>query len=224
MIPVFFLIASAVNIGLNFLLVPKYGMYAAAWTHVAGFAILAVTVYFYSEKWYPIPYEWGRLLKIVLAAGLTLAAAWGVGWALGQDVYMPYDELVLTTLAQVPTLLIFPLVLFATRFFTPGERQKLGRMLHRRRGRAATEPAVATGGAAAASAASGAAAVGAPAGEQPAAGATASATTPEAEGGAPVDRAHHLSADDEEAEEEELEMEKEADVDFIEGPTTTTIT
>ena len=96
MIPVFFLIASAVNIGLNFLLVPTYGMYAAAWTDVAGFAILAVTVYFYSEKWYPIPYEWGRLLKIVLAAGLTLAAAWGVGWALGQDVYMPYDELVLT--------------------------------------------------------------------------------------------------------------------------------
>ncbi len=136
MIPVFFVIASAANIGLNFLLVPKYGMYAAAWTHVAGFAILAVTVYFYSEKWYPIPYEWGRLLKIVLAAGLTLAAAWGVGWALGQDVYMPYGELVLTTLAQVPTLLIFPLVLFATRFFTPGERQKMGRMLHRRRGRA----------------------------------------------------------------------------------------
>ena len=50
MIPVFFLIASAVNIGLNFLLVPEYGMYAAAWTHVAGFAILAVTVYFYSRE------------------------------------------------------------------------------------------------------------------------------------------------------------------------------
>ena len=109
-------------------------MYAAAWTHVAGFAILAVTVYFYSEKWYPIPYEWGRLLKIVLAAGLTLAAAWGVGWALGQDVYMPYDELVLTTLAQVPTLLLFPLVLFVTGFFTPGERERLWRALRRRAG------------------------------------------------------------------------------------------
>ncbi len=217
MIPVFFVIASAVNIGLNFLLVPKYGMYAAAWTHVAGFAILAVTVYFYSEKWYPIPYEWGRLLKIVLAAGLTLAAAWSVGWALGQDVYMPYGELVLTTLAQVPTLLIFPLVLFATRFFTPGERQKMGRMLHKRRRRRA---AVGAGGAAVV----GAAAVGASAGGPPAYGATAGAPTPEAEGEAPVDRARHLSADDEAAEEEELEMEKEADVDFIEGPTTTTIT
>ncbi len=68
-------------------------MWAAAWTHVTGFAILAVTVYFYSEKWYPIPYEWRRLLLIVLAAGLTLAAAWGVGRAFGQSVYMPYREL-----------------------------------------------------------------------------------------------------------------------------------
>lgn len=202
MIPVFFLIASAANIGLNFLLVPTYGMYAAAWTHVAGFAILAVTVYFYSEKWYPIPYEWSRLLKIVLAAGLTLAAAWGVGRALGQDVYMPYDQLVLTTLAQLPTLIIFPLVLLATRFFTPGEKDRIGRAL-RRRGRRAAE-ATAGGGAVAAGGAAGA------------------VDTPAS--AAPVDRAHHLTADDTQAEEEELEMEKEADVDFIEGPSTTTIT
>ncbi len=202
MIPVFFLIASAANIGLNFLLVPTYGMYAAAWTHVAGFAILAVTVYFYSEKWYPIPYEWSRLLKIVLAAGLTLAAAWGVGRALGQDVYMPYDQLVLTTLAQLPTLIVFPLVLLATRFFTPGEKDRIGRAL-RRRGRRAAE-ATAGGGAVAAGGAAGA------------------VDTPAS--AAPVDRAHHLTADDAQAEEEELEMEKEADVDFIEGPSTTTIT
>ncbi len=197
MIPVFFLIASAVNIGLNFLLVPAYGMYAAAWTTVAGFAILAVTIYFYSERWYSIPYEWGRLLKIVLAAGVTLAAAWGIGRALGQDVYMPYDQLVLTTLAQVPTLVLFPLVLFVTGFFTRGEREKLSHALGRMRGRgAAVQPAMA-----------GAAAV------APITGAAVQ-----------DDRATQLSADDVEAEKEELEMEKEADVDFIEGPSTTTIT
>jgi hypothetical protein len=227
MIPVFFLIASAANIGLNFLLVPAYGMYAAAWTHVAGFAILAVTVYFYSEKWYPIPYEWGRLLKIVLAAGLTLAAAWGLGWALGQDVYMPYGDLVLTTLAQVPTLLVFPLVLLASGFFTPGERERIGRLL-RRRGRRAGEPAAAAGAAAAGAAAAGAVGVG-EAGVAPADETAGSARPADAAAasGAPaegVDRTRELTEDDAAAEEEELEMEKEADVDFIEGPTTTTIT
>jgi hypothetical protein len=210
MIPVFFLIASAVNIGLNFLLVPEYGMYAAAWTHVAGFAILAVTVYFYSQKWYPIPYEWGRLLKIVLATAVTLAAAWGVGRALGQDVYMPYDELVLTTLVQVPTLLLFPLVLLATRFFTPGERERIGRALRRGRGRRAVVPAAATAGGAAVAGATGA---GALAAAPPADAATV-----------PVDRTRQLDQDDVAAEEEELEMEKEAEVDLLEGPSTTTIT
>ena len=189
MIPVFFLIGSAVNIGLNFLLVPRYGMYAAAWTTVAGFAILAVTVYFYSERWYPIPYEWGRLLKLTLATVLTLAVVWGLARALGQDVAMPYDELVLTTLAQVPALLVFPLVLWATGFFTPGEKDMLARLLHR-----AGRPAEAVG--------------------------VAGAGAPTRAG----DREHELSREDEDAEEEALEMEKEADVDFLEGPTTTTVT
>jgi hypothetical protein len=201
MIPVFFVIASAANIALNFLLVPEYGMWAAAWTHVAGFAILAVTVYFYSEKWYPIPYEWRRLLTIVLAAGLTLAAAWSVGWAFGQSVYMPYGELVVSTLAQVPTLLVFPLVLFATGFFTPGERQKLAGAARRLTGREAAQ--VTAAGAAGATSLAGGATIG---------------------GAKTGDRTTHLSADDVEAEEEELEMEKEADIDFIEGPSTTTIT
>ncbi len=202
MIPVFFLIASGVNIGLNFLLVPRYGMYAAAWTHVAGFAILAVTVYFYSEKWYPIPYEWRRLLKIVLATVLTLAAAWGIARAFGQSVYMPYDELVVSSLAQVPALLVFPLALLATGFFTPGERDKLRRAFGRLSGRRS---------------------VPAPA-EDAAVPAAAAAALPAAAGGEEVDRSSRLSADDIEAEEEELEMEKAADIDLIEGPTTTTIT
>ena len=34
MIPIFFAIASAANIALNFWLVPDYGMWAAAWTTV----------------------------------------------------------------------------------------------------------------------------------------------------------------------------------------------
>ncbi len=196
MVPVFFLIGSAVNIGLNFLLVPRYGMYAAAWTTVVGFAILAVTVYFYSERWYPIPYEWGRLLKIVLATGLTLSAAWGLARALGQDVYMPYGRLVLTTLAQTPTLLVFPALLWVTGFFTPGERQTIARVI-RRLGRPRAVLATAAAGSAAS--------------------ATGVGSAEE------VDREHSLTAEDEAAEEEALEMEKEADTDLLEGPTTNTI-
>jgi len=147
MIPVFFAIASAANIALNFWLIPQYGMWAAAWTTVAGYVILAVTVYFYSQKWYPIPYEWARLLKVLLATVVALAVAWGLGRALGLSVYSPLDELVLKTLATAPAVLLFPLVLWATHYFTPGERQRLGSAARRLTGRPAAQVAAAGGAA-----------------------------------------------------------------------------
>ena len=125
MIPVFFAISSAVNISLNFWLIPEYGMWAAAWTTVIGYAILAITVYFYSQHWYPIRYEWARLLKVLLATGVTLGVVWGIAWLSGEDVAMPYDELVVRTLIKTPALLLFPLVLWVTGFFEPGERRRL---------------------------------------------------------------------------------------------------
>src|SRR5665647_2915453 len=70
LIPVITLVASGVNIGLNFLLVPVYGMYAAAWTTLIGFGILVVLVYFISNRWYPVPYEWRRLIVLGVAAAV----------------------------------------------------------------------------------------------------------------------------------------------------------
>jgi O-antigen/teichoic acid export membrane protein len=194
LIPVITLIASGVNIGLNFLLVPVYGMYAAAWTTTIGFTILAVLVYFVSNRYYPIPYEWRRLITLGAAAALTLGAAWAIGLAAGVGVHEPLLHLILGELAMTPALLVFPLVLWATRFFTPGERKKL-RALTRRLTRRRGAPAVATGPAIPAVAAD-------------AAGATAAPFGPE---GA-------LTEDDLEAEVEETEIE--AEVDIAEGGST----
>ena len=55
LIPVITLIASGVNVALNFVLVPTYGMWAAAWTTVLGFGILAVLVYFVLQALLPDP-------------------------------------------------------------------------------------------------------------------------------------------------------------------------
>jgi len=199
MVPVITLVASGVNVGLNFLLVPKYGMWAAAWTTVVGFGILALLIYFVSNKWYPIPYEWRRLITLSVAAGLTLGAAWAIGWSLGVSVYQPFGSLVAGQLAMTPALLVFPLVLWAARFFTPEERQILGRLwrrVTRRRKPAPVAAAVPT-----------AALAGAGLG-----GAIA--------GAAPGDRASdgELTPDDEEAELEETEVE--AEVDIVEGGST----
>jgi O-antigen/teichoic acid export membrane protein len=201
MIPVFFLIASAANVALNFIVVPRYGMWGAAWTHVAGFTILAVTVYFYSRHWYPIPYEWRRLLKVVLATVVTLGVAWAIAWATGVDVALPFWELAWRTVAMMPALLLFPLVLWATGFFTPGESERLrhaAASLTRRREVAA----VGAGGTAT--------------------GAGAGGVGPADAGGlSPADATEPpgdvLGPDELAAEDDELEMEAEAGIDITEG-------
>jgi hypothetical protein len=197
LIPVITLIASGVNVGLNFLLVPVYGMYAAAWTTTIGFGILAVLVYFISNRWYPIPYEWRRLITLGAATALTLVVAWAIGRAVGLAVDVPLSDLIVDELAVTPALLLFPLVLWAGRFFTPSERRRLAGAGRRLTGRRAPAPALA--GAAAAGAVATAAVPG-----------TAAAT-------APCDHAcaEELSEDDLEAEAEETELE--AEVDIAEG-------
>jgi peptidoglycan biosynthesis protein MviN/MurJ (putative lipid II flippase) len=205
LIPVITLVASAVNVGLNFLLVPEYGMWAAAWTTTIGFGILAVLVYFVSNKWYPIPYEWRRLLIILGATVLTLGAGWAIGWAAGVSVSEPLTDLILGSLAMTPALLLFPLVLWAGGFFTPGEQDRLraaARRLAGRRGQTAGAKSEET-----------------PAGRQPAADA-APETAALAGGAAGMAgaAAESLSDDDLKAEEEETEIE--AEVDIVEGGST----
>jgi len=197
MVPLITLVASGVNVALNFVLVPSYGMWAAAWTTVVGFGILAVLVYFVSNKWYPIPYEWRRLITLSVASALTLGAAWAIGWSLGVSVYQPFGSLVAGQLAMTPALLVFPLVLWVARFFTPQERKMIGRL-----GRRVTRRTVAPVAAAVPAALAGAGVGGAIAGV------------------APGDRAsdEELTPDDEEAELEETEIE--AEVDIVEGGST----
>ena len=197
LIPVITLIASAVTIGLNFLLVPLYGMYAAAWTTTIGFGILAVLVYFISNRYYPIPYEWRRLVTLGGAAALTLGAAWAIGSAIGVSVHDSLGSLVLGELAMTPALLVFPLVLRAAGFWTPQERQRLRRLVRRLTGlgAAAPKPSAVPAAVLAGAAAGGGAGV--------------------ADAGA---AAEGLSDDDLEAEVEETEIE--AEVDIAEGGST----
>jgi O-antigen/teichoic acid export membrane protein len=144
MIPVITLLASAVNVGLNFVLVPVYGMWAAAWTTTLGFAILATLVFFVSQHWYPIPFEWRRLLKLLLATGLALVGVAGVARLTGLSVTMATGALfAATTLSAVVSFLLFALALWTTGFFTAGERARLAAAGRRLTGRREAAVAVA---------------------------------------------------------------------------------
>lgn len=171
LIPVIAFVAGAVNVGLNFWAVAKWGMWGAAWTTLAGYSVLAFQVYWISQHYYPIKFEWARLLKLCAATALTLVAGWALTRAVGLTAgplpgtdpakYLSFGQVAVRQLMVAPAILLFPLTMWLARFFTPSERARMGGRFRRRGRRGAAKPAAAPapGRIAAAGAAMGATAV-----------------------------------------------------------------
>jgi O-antigen/teichoic acid export membrane protein len=73
--PVATMTAAATNIGLNFLLIPRYGLAGAAWANGAAYAVQAALGYYFSQRFYAIAYERGRIARVCAAALIAYAAA-----------------------------------------------------------------------------------------------------------------------------------------------------
>jgi O-antigen/teichoic acid export membrane protein len=101
---------AAVNVGLNFWLIPRYGMVGASISTVAAYVTLFVGMAVYAQHVYPVRYQWRRVVTCVLAAtALTVAA---------RAAHLPLAPSVLLVLA-------YPLALAALGFYLPGERRRL---------------------------------------------------------------------------------------------------
>jgi O-antigen/teichoic acid export membrane protein len=111
MLPVVTMVAGLFNIGLNLLLIPHWGIIAAAINTFVSYTFQAVIMYWLAQSSYPLPYEHRRLITLTV-----LGLAWGgvlYAFAL-PDVWS--SLIVKTVLAFA-----FPLGLLVTRFFTPDE-------------------------------------------------------------------------------------------------------
>jgi O-antigen/teichoic acid export membrane protein len=71
--PMITLAAAALNVFLNLFWIRWFGILGAAWSTVAGYALMAGLGYWLSNRHYPIPFEGRRLLKITLASAMTFA-------------------------------------------------------------------------------------------------------------------------------------------------------
>jgi O-antigen/teichoic acid export membrane protein len=112
--------ALVVNIVLNLALVPPLGIVGAGIALVASYIVVLALMYVFTQRLFPVPYEWGRLLRV-----LTVSTALvGLG-----ELLLPtegFAGLVLRLLFA----LAYPFALLATGFFTPGERAWLTRLRH----------------------------------------------------------------------------------------------
>ena len=69
--PVFRGLGAATNIILNIIFIPKFGLTGAAVATVLAYLVMAVAIWFYNRKHYPIAYNWWKIGAI---AGLTAVA------------------------------------------------------------------------------------------------------------------------------------------------------
>lgn len=116
------ILAAALNVALNFWLVPRYGVLAAAVNTLVAFAVLLGLVFVVGQRTFYVPYEWTRLLRILLLA----LALFALGWR-----FIPTQSLWLSLVLKSALLVIWPLALLLTGFLTRAERARAREVISR---------------------------------------------------------------------------------------------
>ncbi|MDX6514311.1 MAG: hypothetical protein QOE36_3815 [Gaiellaceae bacterium] len=103
-----------VNVGLNFVLIPRYGMVGAAVSTAAAYLTLFLGMIAYSQHVYPVPYQWRRVVTAVaVAVGLTVVAR-ALHFSLAPSALL---------------VLAYPVALALLGFYLPAERERLRRVV-----------------------------------------------------------------------------------------------
>jgi O-antigen/teichoic acid export membrane protein len=106
-------VAAAINVVLNFALIPPYGMMGAAISTAAAYIVLFLGMALNSQRVYPVAYQWRRVLTLTaVAASLTV-----VGYEVRS---LPLS---------VALCVAYPLLLLPLGFYLPAERARLRRLV-----------------------------------------------------------------------------------------------
>lgn len=115
------IVCSAINIGLNFLLIPYWGMTAAALNTLIAFLILVILTTVVSNKYYKISFEYFRLIKIIGASILLYFTA----------VFFSNYGLTVNIILKLVVLVLFPVTLIALGFFKKDELEQAKTMFEK---------------------------------------------------------------------------------------------
>ncbi|HTR81877.1 MAG TPA: oligosaccharide flippase family protein [Bacteroidota bacterium] len=110
-----------VNVLLNYYLVPRMGGMGSAIASASAYLLMAVLTFVFTNRFFPIRYEWGRIAKMMLIAGCVILIGRMLSW----------DSLLLSIAAKSSLLAIYFLALSTVKFFLPIEMQTIKNILLR---------------------------------------------------------------------------------------------
>jgi len=79
------LVGAAITIIFNFLLIPKFSYMGSAWVSMLAYAVMMVISYVLGQKYYPIPYQLGRVL---LYLGISMVLVVLSFWVFDRNIYI----------------------------------------------------------------------------------------------------------------------------------------
>ncbi len=106
------LAALLTNLVLNLLLVPEYGIVGAGLALVSSYAIALVLMFAFTQRLFPVPWQWGRLALITFV---------GAGLVAGGDLLLPTDGFG-GLLARAAVWLAYPVLLWFGGLLTAEEK------------------------------------------------------------------------------------------------------
>jgi O-antigen/teichoic acid export membrane protein len=115
-------LAATINIGLNFALIPPFGMVGASIANLVAYLVLALTYYRTSQQLYPTDYTLSKPLKVLAAGALAMAVG-----------ALPLDTGVLAVGVRVATVALFAASLWVLRVIDEPEVAELRSLVARAR-------------------------------------------------------------------------------------------
>jgi O-antigen/teichoic acid export membrane protein len=113
--------SALINILLNFLLTPRFGMMGATVAIVASYLAVFILRYRISNSLLPIHYEWGRIFKIAIVCLVLFTMSRAI--VIERPIYSFF--------ARLPFCLLLPLILVPFKFYDQREWTKAGELLRR---------------------------------------------------------------------------------------------
>jgi O-antigen/teichoic acid export membrane protein len=128
--PFLFGIAAALAVSFCYILIPHMDYYGAAAATVISFAAYFLISLVSVQRLFPIDYQWGRLIKIVIV-GLAIIAADELligSRPIISMISLEWGEWFLWMTMKTMLLFLFPLILYVINFYRPEEKRKIRKL------------------------------------------------------------------------------------------------
>lgn len=115
------IIAAIINVGLNYILLPIWGITGAAIATLIAYTFLSIATFMFGKRLYTFPIDWSRLFKIFVSAFLSIFLAFQI---------VRLDLVAWQTLfLKAISLLTFPILLIALGFVSQDQLKDIFRWM-----------------------------------------------------------------------------------------------